>query len=150
MDASHPSLDGPVAVASLLLFVQGAIAVALASEAVGAAIAFGGAPAPGAILTVAGAVATLVLAGRVRGHRRSTRRWILAFEIGWIVLAAVDLLLATFLADRGLTPVGFAVRMALPGAIIWSLRRPAAKVAFGIGEAADGQTEFPDRAQVPA
>ena len=33
--------DGPVEVAALLLFVQGAIAVALAFEAVGAAIIFG-------------------------------------------------------------------------------------------------------------
>ncbi len=150
MDTSHDPLEGPVAVAGVLLFVQGAITVALAAEAVGAAVAFGGAPAPGAILTVVGAVTTLVLARRIRGRRRSTRRWILAIEVGWIALATVDLLLAVFLADRGLTPVGFMVRMALPGSIVWLLRRPAARAAFGIGVVDDDPAVSAERLEVAA
>lgn len=129
--------DGPVEVASLLLFVQGAIAVAFAFEAVGAAIIFGGAPAIPALLSVAGAVVTFVQLARLRKRRRSARRWVMALQVGWIVVAAVDLILALVLAGRGLTPTGFVVRMLLPGAIFWLLRRPAARAEFGTREAAD-------------
>lgn len=72
-DLNHVD-GGLVAVAGWLLFVQGAIAVALAAETVGAAIAFGGVPAFGAILTVIGATVTLSLVARLRSRRRSTRR----------------------------------------------------------------------------
>ncbi len=134
IDHTH---DGPVEVAALLLFVQGAIAVTFAVEAVGAAIVFGGAPAFSALLTVLGAVVTLVLVARLRQRRRSARRWAMALQVGWIVVAAIDLVLALVLAGRGLTPTGFVVRMLLPGAIFWLLRRPAARAEFGAGEAAD-------------
>jgi hypothetical protein len=127
--------DGPVEVAALLLFVQGAIAVALAFEAVGAAIIFGGASGISALLTVVGAVATLVLVARLRKRRASTRRWVMALQVGWVVLATVDLGLALALAGRGLTPTGFLVRMVLPGAIFWLLRRPAARAEFRDGAA---------------
>ncbi len=122
--------EGPVAVAGLLLFVQGAVAVALAVEAVGAALIFGGVPGFGAILSVAGATVTLVLVARLPKRRRSTRRWIMGFQVGWLTLALVDLLLAVTLASRGLTPTGFLVRMVLPALIFWLLHRPAARVEF--------------------
>ena len=133
------TLDGPVAVASLLLFVQGAVAVALSAEAVGAAVLFGGLPAFGAALTVGGAATTLVLVRRIEHRHRSTRRWIIALQAGWIALGAFDLVLALALAGRGLTPVGFTVRMALPVAIVWLLRRPAARAEFGMVDTAAGE-----------
>lgn len=131
-DTNHRE-EGPVAVAALLLFVQGAVAVALAAEAGGAAIVFGGLPAFGAILTVAGATITLVLVARLRLRRRSTRRWILALQWGWMIPAAVDLGLALALAGRGLTPSGFLVRFVLPASIVWILRRPEARAEFHDG-----------------
>ena len=130
MNETNHSDEGPVAVASLLLFVQGAIAVALSAEAVGAAIIFGGVPVLGAILTVAGATLTLALVARLRKRRRSTRRWIMGLQIGWITLGVIDLLLALLLAGRGLTPAGVLVRMVLPATIFWLLRRPAARTEF--------------------
>lgn len=119
-----------MAVASLLLFIQGAIAVALSAEALGAAIIFGGVPVVGAILTVAGATMTLALVARLRKRRPSTRRWIMGLQIGWITFGIIDLLLALGLAGRGLTPVGFLIRVVLPAAIFWLLRRPAARAEF--------------------
>jgi len=124
------SNQGPVAVAALLLFVQGAVAATLAVEAVGSAIIFGGASAISALLTVIGAVVTLALVPRLRRGRRSARRWIMFLQIGWVLFALVDLGLALAIAGRGLTPTGFLVRMVLPIAIFWLLRRPAARAAF--------------------
>ncbi|GMQ84581.1 MAG: hypothetical protein BMS9Abin07_0145 [Acidimicrobiia bacterium] len=129
--------DGPVEVAALLLFVQAAIAVALSAEAVGAAILFGGASAPSALLTVAGTVATFVLVSKLHKRRRRARRWVMAFQIGWIALALVDLALALALAGRGLTPVGFFTRMVLPSAIFWLLRRPESRAEFATGKTFD-------------
>ena len=122
--------DGTVAVAGLLLFARGAVAVVLAVEAVGAALIFGGIPAFGAILTVAGATVTLALVARLPKRRRSTRRWIMGLQVGWLTLALVDLLLVVTLAGRGLTPTGFLIRMVLPASIFWLLRRPTARIEF--------------------
>jgi len=130
MNHTISSDEGPVAVAALLLFVQGALTVALAAEAVGAAIIFGGAPALGAILTVAGATLTLALVARLPKRRQSTRRWIMGLQVGWIMFGVIDLLLALALAGRGLTPTGFLVRIVLPATIFWLLRRPAARAEF--------------------
>ena len=121
---------GPVAVAGVLLFIQGAVAVTLAVEAVGAAIVFGGIPAFGAILTVAGATLTLTLVARLPGRRQSTRRWIMGLQVGWITLGVGDLLLALALAGRGLTPTGFLIRIVLPISIFWLLRRPVSRSEF--------------------
>ena len=134
MNDIHPTQDGPVAVATLLLFVQGAIAVAASAEAIGMALASGGASAVSALLTVAGATATLILVARLSRRRRSARRWVMALQVGWVSLAAIDLALALAIAGRGLSPTGFLVRMVLPMAIFWLLRRPAAKAEFKDGE----------------
>ncbi len=140
-DSNHVD-GGPVAVAGLLLFVQGAIAVTLAAEAVGAAIVFGGVPVLGAMLTVTGATVTLYLVARLRSRRRSTRRWIMGLQVGWITLGVIDLLLALALAGRGLTPTGFLVRIVLPGSIFWLLCRPAARSEFGDpGQAAESDEQ---------
>jgi hypothetical protein len=130
MNKPSYSGEGPVAVVALLLFVQGALTVTLAVEAVGEAILFGGASALSAALTVAGATFTLVLVARLPKRRRSTRRWIMVLQVGWVTLAAIDLVLAVALAGRGLTPSGFLLRFVLPGAILWLLRRPSARAEF--------------------
>ncbi|GMQ93333.1 MAG: hypothetical protein BMS9Abin12_0810 [Acidimicrobiia bacterium] len=139
-NSSYPG-DGPVAVAALLLFIQGAIAVALAVEAVGAAILFGGISALSAALTVAGAALTLALVARLPRRRRRTRRWIMALQTGWITLGIFDLALALALAGRGLTPIGFLIRIVLPGAIFWLLRRPSAREEFEGREPVDKAEE---------
>ncbi|GMQ98051.1 MAG: hypothetical protein BMS9Abin17_0556 [Acidimicrobiia bacterium] len=128
-DLKHAD-EGPIQVAVLLLFMQGALAVTLAVEAVGSAIIFGGASAISALLSIAGAVVTLMLVSKLRRRRRSARRWVMSLQIGWVVFALVDLGLALALAGRGLTPVGFLVRIVLPVSIFWLLRRPAVRTAF--------------------
>ncbi len=133
MKVTHPATDGPLALVSLLLFLQGGIAVALAAEAVGAALLFGGGPAFGAVLTVAGATFTMILVARLPLRRRSTRRWILALQFGWLFFALIDAGLAMALAGRGPTPSGFLIRVALPAAIVWLMRRPAVRDEFGAG-----------------
>ncbi|MCL1595286.1 MAG: hypothetical protein M3132_13130 [Actinomycetia bacterium] len=128
----RPGIDGPVAVTWLLLFVQGAIAVALSAEALGATIIFGGLPLLGALLSVAATTFTLVLVARIPKRRPSTRKWIMRLQVGWITMGLLDLALALGLAGRGLTPVGFLVRIVLPVSIFWLLRRPAARSEFGV------------------
>jgi len=130
MNENKHSDEGPLHVALVLLFVQGALAVTLAVEAVGSAVIFGGASAISALLTVAGAVVTLTLVSKLRRRRRFARRWVMSLQIGWVVFALVDLVLALALAGRGLTPAGFLVRIVLPAAIFWLLRRPAVRAAF--------------------
>ncbi len=127
-------LDGPVAVTWLLLFVQGAIAVALSAEALGATIIFGGLPLLGALITVTATTFTLVLVARLAKRRPSTRKWIMRLQVGWITMALLDLAVAVGLAGRGLTPVGFLVRIVLPVTIFWLLRRPEARAEFGVPE----------------
>jgi len=130
MDDIKHSDEGPLQVASILLFMQGALAVTLAVEAVGSAIVFGGASAISALLSVVGAVVTLMLVSKLRRGRRSARRWVMSLQVGWVVFALVDLGLALALAGRGLTPVGFLVRIVLPVSIFWLLRRPVVRAAF--------------------
>lgn len=130
MNDTTISNDGPLHVAVLLLFVQGALAVTLAVEAVGSAIIFGGASAISALLSVVGAALTLVLVSKLRRQRRSARRWVMFLQVGWTLFALVDLGLALAIAGRGLTPVGFLVRIVLPVSIFWLLRRPAVRAAF--------------------
>jgi len=130
MNENKHSDEGPIPVAVLLLFVQGALALTLAVEAVGSAIIFGGASAISALLSVAGAVVTLSLVSKLRWRRRSARRWVMSLQVGWVVFALVDLGLALALAGRGLTPAGFLVRIVLPATIFWLLRRPVVREAF--------------------
>lgn len=129
--------EGPVAAVSVLLFVQGAIVVLLAVEAVVAAVMFGGLSALSAALTVAAAVVTLRLVANLPKRRRRTRRWIMRFQVGWIVFGLLDLALALGLAGRGLTPSGFLVRIALPTSIFWLLRRPSVRSEFEDRESTD-------------
>jgi len=144
-DLKHAD-EGPVQVAVLLLFMQGALAVTLAVEAVGSAIIFGGASAISALLSVAGAVVTLMLVSKLRRRRRYARRWVMSLQIGWVVFALVDLGLSLALAGRGLTPVGFLVRIVLPVSIFWLLRRPVARAMFGketrVAELSEGDWEL--------
>jgi len=141
MNDTRNSGDGPVAVAALLLFMQGAVTVALAVEAVGAAILFGGVSALSAALSVVGAALTLTLVARLPRRRRSTRRWIMALQIGWVSLGVFDLVLALALAGRWLTPIGFLIRIVLPGVIFWLLRRPSAREEFEGREPVDKAEE---------
>ncbi len=144
MDETNHMDEGPVAVAGLLLFVQAAVTVALAVEAVGAALIFGGVPAFGAILTVAGATITLILVARLPKGRRSTRRWILGLQIGWLTIGLIDLALALGLAGRALTPTGILVQIVLPTSIFWLLCRSDARSQFEDSEPTVAVDEDPE------
>ena len=72
-----------------------------------------------------------LMRGLGRGSTRS-RKWVIRLQLGWIALAAIDLLLAYFLADRGLEPVPLITRMLIPTLLIYLLRRPSVRAGFGI------------------
>jgi len=110
-------------VVSLLVFIQGAIALSLAFEAIGGAIIFGGAPIPGALLSLGGAFLTFFLGRRVRRRRRRARRWLKILQFGWLTLALIDTGLAVFLVGVGPGPVALFARYFLPISILWILRK---------------------------
>jgi len=134
-------------VASLLVFIQGAIALSLAFEAVGGAIVFGGAPAAGALLSLTGAIVTMVLARGVRRCRRRARRWVMIFQFGWLVTGTIDTALSLFLAGAGPAPARFLTRFLLPISILWILHRT--KPEFLSAEEPD-PTEELELEEVPA
>ncbi len=109
-------------VASLLLFLQGAVAVSLAAETVGGGLLAGGGW-PGALLSVAGAAATFALARGARRGRLRSLRWARRFQYGWILTGAFDMGLSVVLAGIGPAPVPVLTRIVLPVSIIVVLRR---------------------------
>lgn len=108
---------------SLLVFIQGAIALSLAIEAIGGAIIFGGAPIPGALLSLGGALLTFCLGRRVRLRRRRARRWLKILQFGWLTMAVIDTGLALFLAGVGPGPAALFTRFFLPISILWILHK---------------------------
>lgn len=130
MKTTRTSHEDPLVVVTLLVFLQGAVVVALAAEAIGTTFLFGGAQILSAGLTVLATVATVILGSRLKTRRRSTRKWIMWFQVAWLTFAALDIALALFLAGRVLTPVGMLVRVVLPGSILWLLRHPAIRREF--------------------
>ncbi|MBT8217469.1 MAG: hypothetical protein HKN74_05260 [Acidimicrobiia bacterium] len=135
MQTTHPtpSLDtGWLGVVRVLLVVQGGIAVLSTIEVTVAGAVLGPAIAPLIILNLAAAALTLIAArGVVRRSARSRR---LAIVLEWTVLvfATIDLLLAIFLAKRGLEPVPLITRVVVPYLVIRLLRRRDVRAEFGL------------------
>ena len=112
----------------ILVFLQVVVAVVTAIEAslIGA---FMGSPGP----AVATAVAAALTAGLYMGlGRRSPRprRWLIRFQVGWMAVATLDLLLAIFLAQRLLEPIPLLTRFVLPYAIFCILCKPTIQAEF--------------------
>lgn len=78
------------------------------------------------------AVWTMFLMRGVGRRSRRSRSWIIRLQIGWILLAVIDLLLAVILADRGLEPVPVITRLLVPSLLIYLLRRPAVRALFEV------------------
>lgn len=119
-----------IEVVRILVLLQGAIALTSALEAAILGAAFAGSATPSFILTAGGALVTLSLAAALGRRARRARRLVIWLEIGWLLVAVVDLALAVFLARRALEPVPILTRLVLPLAIVYLLRRPALRTAF--------------------
>ncbi len=127
----HPVPGSIVDVARVLVLVQGAVAVTAALE-VTAWAAFGMPVGPVLILTGGAAVLTLLLAAGLGRRSRAARRLVILAELAWIGMATVDLVLALALAQRLLEPVALLTRFIMPLAVLRLLRRPAARLEFGV------------------
>ena len=112
----------------ILVFVQVVIAIVTAIEAllVGTLM---GAPGPG-VVTGAAALMTSVFYVGLRRRSPRSRKWLVRFQVGWIVFGTIDLLLAIFLARRGLELVPLLTRFVLPYAIFRILRKPHVRAEF--------------------
>lgn len=120
--------DSLVEVVRILVFVQVIVAAVTALEGLVVG-AFMGAPGPGLVTGVA-AVLTAVLYTRLRRRSPRARRWLVRFQVGWMFFATIDLLLAVFLARRGLELVPILTRFVLPYAIFRILRKPHVRAEF--------------------
>jgi len=117
----------------ILLLIQGGIAVLSTVEVAVAGMALGPAVAPLVLLNLVAAVLTLFAARGVAGRSRPARRLAITLEWAVLVFAVLDLLLAIFLANRGLELVPVLTRLVLPIAVIHTLRRRQVRTEFGLG-----------------
>lgn len=85
-----------------------------------------------ALLNGVFAVWTMFLMRGIGRTSARARKWTIRLQIGWIILATIDFLLAIFMADRGLEPVPVITRILIPGLIIHLLRRRAVRFLFGL------------------
>ena len=135
-DTVEPATGAPadtrVDVIRILLLIQGGIAVTSTIEVflVGAITGFFIAPLM--VLTLVAAIVTLWASRGVRLRSRRARKVTFWAEGTILAFAVVDLLLAIFLARRGLALVPTVTRIVLPIAIMRTLRRPHIKEEFGI------------------
>lgn len=123
--------DELIEVARILVFVQGMVALVAAFEVGVVAAATGGLLLPAFLLTALGAIATLALASGIRRRRRRARTAVVTIQVFWLIGAGIDLLLAVFLARRGLEIVPLLTRIVLPIALFRILRRPHVRAVFG-------------------
>ena len=78
------------------------------------------------------AIWTMFLMRGIGNRGPRARLWTIRLQIGWIGLAVIDLLLAAFLADRGLEPVPVLTRLLVPTLLIHLLRRPTVRALFEV------------------
>lgn len=124
--------DSLVDVIRILLLVEAGIAVVMSLEAL-ASILFAG---PLAIVTVVlgatAAITMLLVARGVERRSRTARKLALVVQVGIILVAVIDTVLAIIIAQRGLELVPFLTRMVLPGAIFVLLRKDLVRTVFGV------------------
>ena len=160
-----PSADDLIDVASVLLLIQGAVAFVAMVEVGIVAAATGGLVLPSCLLTALGAGLTLALLIGIRRRWRRARTVTVSLQVLWLVGATLDLLLAAFLARRGLELVPTLTRIVLPFALFRIMRKPQVREAFGArpsrrnrrkarrsaaGEPADRATDRLDSVEMPA
>jgi hypothetical protein len=116
-----------LAVAHILVLVQGAILVAASIEALVFLVIPGAATRVSLGLTAVAALLTLATAaGLARGSRRA-RRWTRVAESGVIAITAVDLILALLLTGEPLGPVALLAGLAAPIAVLLLLSEPVGR-----------------------
>ena len=125
--------EGLLEIAGVLLLVQGAVAFVASVEVGVMAAATAGLLLPAFLMTFGAAVITLLLAAGIRRRSRRARKIAVVFQVLWLIAAAVDLLLAIFLAQRGLEIVPLLTRIVLPYSIFRILRRPQVRREFDLG-----------------
>ena len=117
-----------IEIVRILVFVQAVIAIVTAIEAllVGTLM---GSPTPGVVTGIAVMLTIVFYVGLGRRLPRS-RKWLVRFQVGWIIFGTIDLLLAVFLANRGLAMMPMLTRFVLPYAIFRILRKPHVRAEF--------------------
>ena len=111
-------LDPTIQRLHLLGIVQTCIAIVATIE-VAVFTGFGAAGPMPLALTLAGAAATGWLVRRLRRPDRQILVWLRRLQIGWIVLALIDLALSLFMVRKGLPLAAMVTRFVLP---IWIRR----------------------------
>lgn len=129
---THPA-DELIEIARVLLLIQGAVAFVAMVEVAIVTAATAGSTLVSAVLTAAAAIGTLLLSAQIRRRSRRARRVAVVLQVLWLIGATIDLLLAVFLAKRGLELVPILTRIVLPTALFRLLRRPQVREAFGLG-----------------
>ena len=114
---------GLLAVAHILVLVQGAILVAATLEGVVFLGAVGQASSLSLALTAGAAILTLATAGGLARGSGRARRWTLIAESAVILVGLVDVLLAILMTGEPIGPVGLLTGLVIPAAVITILRR---------------------------
>ncbi len=134
MDTHRTSDHGSlVEVAVVLVFIQGAILVVGAVEAMVFASFVGPGGIASILLAVVAAGLTLGTAWGLARHRRLARRWALVAETGVILVAGLDTALSFAIAGTGPGVVLVLSRIVIPIVVIGLLRRPVVRAAFVTG-----------------
>lgn len=123
--------ESRVDIIRILVLVEAAITSVMAIEGL-AAIAFGGpVAAPIALFGFLTAAGTLWLVRGIGRRSKKARKVAIWLQVGILIVAAVDLLLAIFLAQRGLELVPTLTRVVLPVTVFRLLRKPDVRAEFG-------------------
>lgn len=123
--------DSRVDIIRILVLVEAAIASVMVIEAL-AAIAFSGpAAAPLVLAAVIAAAGTLWLVQGIGRRSKRARKFAIWLQVGILIVAALDLLLAILLAQRSLELVPTLTRVVLPLTVFRLLRKPDVRAEFG-------------------
>lgn len=140
--------DSVFGILRILVFVQMAIAFVSAFEAAIVGFFFGAVGS--GVLTLVGAVVTLVVYIGIGRRSDRSRRWLRRLQRGWIALGLLDLGLALFLAQRILEPMALLTRLVLPYVILRLIRRPDVAIEFWPAPTPDALVEPGTREETPA
>ncbi len=113
---------------SLMLVQIGIIVTATVEAVILGLVSFSVAVLP--ILNATFAVWTMMLMRGVGRLSARARKWTIRLQVGWLLLAAVDMAFAILMADRSLEPVPVITRILLPAILIYLLRRPDVRTRF--------------------
>ena len=123
--------DSRVDTIQILVLIEAAIASVMAIEAL-AAVAFGGpAAAPIVVAALVAAGATLWMVRGIGRRSKKARKMAIWLQVGILVFAALDLVLAIIVAQRSLELVPLLTRVVLPVGVFTMLRKPEVRTEFG-------------------